>query len=50
MHIVIGLIAGITLGAIAGSAAAQLTAPVLLTVPATKVPAGEAPAVRTWDI
>ncbi len=50
MHIVMGLIAGITLGAIAGSAAAQLTAPVSLTVTAKKVPAVEAPAVRSWDI
>lgn len=50
MHIVIGLIAGVTLGALAGSAAAQLTAPVLLTLPAKKVPTVEVPAARTWDI
>lgn len=50
MHIVLGLIAGIALGAIAGSAAAQLTTPVSLTVPAKKIPAIEAPAARSWDI
>ena len=50
MHIVIGLIAGITLGALAGSAAVQFVAPATLTVQANKAPVTEAPAVRYWDI
>jgi ABC-type xylose transport system permease subunit len=50
MHIIIGLIAGITIGALAGSAAAQLTAPSFVTVPANKVPVAGAPAVQAWDI
>jgi len=51
MHIVIGLIAGMTLGALAGSAAVQFVAPAApLTVPAHKMPLPDAPAVRGWDV
>jgi hypothetical protein len=51
MHIVIGLIAGIALGAIAGSAAVQFVSPASLTVPANRTPVVDAPAVlRYWDI
>lgn len=50
MHIVIGLIAGITLGALAGSAAVQFVSPAALTVQANKAPAPETPTVRYWDI
>jgi len=48
MHIVIGLIAGIVLGAVAGSAAVQLTAPAVLTVPSNRPP--DVPAPQAWDI
>jgi hypothetical protein len=51
MHIVIGLIAGMTLGALAGSAAVQFVAPSMsFAVPANKTPLADAPTVRTWDI
>jgi hypothetical protein len=50
MHIVIGLITGIALGALAGSAAVQFVSPASLTVSANKTPAAEAPGVRYWDI
>jgi hypothetical protein len=50
MHIVIGLVAGITLGALAGLTAVQFVSPVPLTVSANKMPAVEAPAARYWDI
>ena len=51
MHIIIGLIAGITLGALAGSAAVQFVAPAAsFTVPANKAPLRDVPAVRSWDV
>ena len=51
MHIIIGLIAGITLGALAGSAAVKFVAPAAsFTVPASKAPLRDVPAVRSWDV
>jgi len=50
MHIVIGLIAGMTLGALAASAAVQFVSPTPFTLQAKKAPAPDAPVVRYWDI
>jgi hypothetical protein len=50
MYIVIGLIAGIVLGALAGSAAVQFASPASFTLPANKAPATDAAAPHSWDI
>jgi len=50
MHIVIGLIAGVTLGALAGSAALHFAAPGPYTVQAREAPVNDAAPVRSWDI
>lgn len=52
MHIVMGLVVGMTLGVLAGSVAAQYVAPVrTIAVPANKAPVEIAlPQARSWDI
>jgi hypothetical protein len=50
MHLVLGLITGMALGALAGTAVVQFVTPSALTLQANKAPTQAAPTVRYLDI